>query len=64
MSKILVIGDSCSDIFIYGNIERICPEAPVPVFNPTHKTKNGGMAKNVVKNLEALGLENFLLKDL
>tara|TARA_R110002020_G_scaffold140344_2_gene311788 strand:+ start:1624 stop:2382 length:759 start_codon:yes stop_codon:yes gene_type:complete len=61
MSKILVIGDSCSDIFIYGNIERICPEAPVPVFNPTHKTKNGGMAKNVVKNLEALGCEVDLI---
>ena len=57
MSKILVIGDSCSDIFIYGDIPRACPEAPVPVFNPTHQTENDGMAKNVVKNLEALGCE-------
>jgi len=31
--KILVIGDSCTDVFIYGDIERVCPEAPVPVFN-------------------------------
>ena len=53
--KILVIGDSCKDIFIYGDIHRVCPEAPVPVFNPTHKTENDGMAKNVVRNLEALG---------
>jgi len=52
--RILVIGDSCEDVFIYGNIERVCPEAPVPVFNPTHQTKNDGMAKNVVANLEAL----------
>tara|TARA_Y100001963_G_C6651400_1_gene385889 strand:+ start:1 stop:741 length:741 start_codon:yes stop_codon:yes gene_type:complete len=55
--KILVIGDSCSDIFIYGDIERISPEAPVPVFKPTKKTENGGMAKNVKSNLEALGAE-------
>ncbi len=55
MSRVLVIGDSCNDIFIYGDIHRVCPEAPVPVFNPTHQTENGGMAKNVVRNLEALG---------
>ena len=57
MSKVLVVGDSCTDIFVYGNIERICPEAPVPVFKPIYKNKNGGMAKNVVKNLEALGVD-------
>ena len=57
MSKVLVIGDSCTDVFIYGDIERICPEAPVPVFNPTHQTENDGMAKNVVRNLESLGCE-------
>ena len=34
INKILVIGDSCTDIFIYGECNRICPEAPVPVFNP------------------------------
>ena len=55
MSNILVIGDSCKDIFVYGDIHRVCPEAPVPVFNPTHQTENDGMAKNVVRNLEALG---------
>ena len=55
--KILVIGDSCTDVFVYGNIERICPEAPVPVFNPIRRVESGGMAKNVKSNLEALGLE-------
>ena len=35
--NILVIGDSCKDVFIYGDIERISPEAPVPVFKPTHE---------------------------
>ena len=54
--KILVIGDSCTDVFIYGDIERVCPEAPVPVFKPTHQIKNDGMAKNVVANLKSLGV--------
>ena len=55
--KILVIGDSCTDIFIYGEIDRVCPEAPVPVFKPIHQKQNGGMVKNVKSNLEALGCE-------
>ena len=54
---ILVIGDSCTDKFVYGKCERICPEAPVPVFIPTKETTNWGMAGNVVRNLRALGEE-------
>ena len=61
MSNILIIGDSCRDIFVYGNIDRICPEAPVPVFNPTHQTENGGMARNVAANLESMGAEGTLI---
>ena len=53
--KILVIGDSCIDKFIYGDIERIAPEAPVPVIKPERFTENPGMAANVAANLEALG---------
>jgi bifunctional ADP-heptose synthase (sugar kinase/adenylyltransferase) len=53
--NVLVIGDSGEDIFQYGTITRICPEAPVPVFNPTYKTSNPGMSGNVVANLKALG---------
>tara|TARA_R110002073_G_scaffold84255_1_gene200959 strand:+ start:381 stop:1109 length:729 start_codon:yes stop_codon:yes gene_type:complete len=52
--KILIIGDSCIDKFIYGECNRICPEAPVPVFNPISSTKNEGMAKNVFNNLKSL----------
>ena len=59
--KILVIGDSCKDIFIYGKIERLSPEAPVPVIMPTFQKDNPGMAANVVANLEALGAEVDLL---
>jgi bifunctional ADP-heptose synthase (sugar kinase/adenylyltransferase) len=55
--KILVIGDSCVDVFIYGIIERLAPEAPVPVIKPVFQRENPGMALNVVANLTALGAE-------
>ena len=55
--KFLVIGDSCTDRFIYGKCDRVCPEAPVPVFVPTNETFNGGMAKNVQANIIALGVD-------
>ena len=42
--KVLVIGDSCKDKFIYGKCERICHEAPVPVFNPVIEIISGGMS--------------------
>jgi len=64
MNKVLVIGDSCTDIFIYGNIDRISPEAPIPVFKPTHQTENGGMAKNVLSNLVALGVDTDIITNL
>lgn len=54
--NVLVIGDSCTDKFIYCNIERICPEAPVPVMKPINETSNPGMAHNVVANLISLNL--------
>lgn len=53
--NILVIGDSCTDIFRYGKVTRIAPEAPVPVIVPEKEIANPGMAGNVVANLEALG---------
>mgnify|MGYP003137010591 FL=1 len=59
--NILVIGDSCDDVFVYGVIERMSPEAPVPVLQPTNKTSNGGMSKNVYNNLKALGVQTTLI---
>ena len=50
--RVLVIGDNCIDEFVYGACKRICPEAPVPVFNPIKTVQNRGMAGNVVANLE------------
>jgi len=54
MRKILVIGELCKDIFIYGDCKRLSPEAPVPVFIPTEKVKNDGMAGNVILNIKAI----------
>lgn len=54
MLKILVIGELCIDEFIYGEVKRFSPEAPVPVFNPLEKTTNRGMAGNVVENIKFL----------
>lgn len=59
--KILVIGDSCTDVFIYGRCERLNPEAPIPVFEPTKTVTNQGMAGNVVANLNKLGVEKVEL---
>ena len=59
--NVLVIGDSCEDVFIYGDIERISPEAPIPVFKPTHEESNGGMAKNVANNVEALDMTIYTI---
>jgi len=59
--KILVIGDSCMDTFIYCNIDRLCPEAPVPILQPINKVSNFGMAGNVAENLKSLGAEVELI---
>ena len=55
--KILVIGESCRDMFNYGECNRLCPEAPVPIFNSIETIENGGMALNVHNNINALGVE-------
>ncbi len=52
--RFLVIGEQCTDVFVYGKCDRLSPEAPVPVFMPIKEVKNKGMAGNVVENLHAL----------
>lgn len=59
--NVLVIGDTCTDRFVYGNTFRLAPEAPVPVFNPTYEETNEGMAGNVVSNLQALGINTSFI---
>lgn len=51
---IIVIGEKCNDIFVNGVVNRISPEAPVPVFEPNTTTIIDGMAGNVFNNIKAL----------
>jgi len=53
--KILVVGDSCKDVFVYGSCDRLCPEGPAPVLKPKYEIDNPGMAGNVHANVIALG---------
>lgn len=55
--KILLLGDSCYDYYHYGRVNRISPEAPIPVFDLEYVTKKLGMASNVYDNLKALGAD-------
>ena len=53
--RVLVIGDLLLDRYLWGAVERISPEAPVPVVRVDHKTHAAGGAANVAVNLSALG---------
>lgn len=55
MSEILVIGDTCKDIYVYGSCDRLCPDYPVPSFIPSHEKQSLGMAGNVYQNILSLG---------
>jgi len=55
-ARILVIGDSMLDQFIWGRVSRISPEAPVPVVEFDHESSMPGGAANVARNLTALGV--------
>jgi len=57
MKEVLVIGDNCTDIFVYGKVNRLCPDVPAPVFSPTKTITDNGMAGNVVRNFKSLGLD-------
>jgi len=53
--RLLVIGDLMLDQFIWGRVDRISPEAPVPVVRVTHESFHLGGAANVAHNILALG---------
>ena len=55
--KILLIGDSCVDEYVYGICTRLNPEAPVPVLDYTRTEMKPGMAANVYENLKAFQLD-------
>lgn len=53
--NILIIGDVMMDSYVWGNIERVSPEAPVPVVKVTKKENRLGGAANVALNIQSLG---------
>ena len=55
--KVLLIGDSCTDEYVYGTCERLNPEAPVPILKLNRKETKKGMAWNVRENLMSFGME-------
>jgi D-glycero-beta-D-manno-heptose-7-phosphate kinase len=54
-ARIMVIGDLMVDEYIWGNVSRISPEAPVPVVSVTSESLRLGGAGNVIHNIHALG---------
>ncbi len=60
-AKVLCVGDVMLDHFIYGDVNRISPEAPIPVVRVSHERSMLGGAGNVVRNLSSLGAQTALL---
>lgn len=58
--KIAVIGDYIDDCYIFGDVVKISPEAPVPVLSPTKRLQKPGGAGNVVRNLLNIGVDTYL----
>jgi D-beta-D-heptose 7-phosphate kinase/D-beta-D-heptose 1-phosphate adenosyltransferase len=58
--KILVVGDIMLDRYIHGEVERISPEAPVPVIRHAQRYERAGGAANVAMNLAGLGCASVL----
>jgi D-beta-D-heptose 7-phosphate kinase/D-beta-D-heptose 1-phosphate adenosyltransferase len=54
-ARVLCIGDVMLDHYVYGEVDRLSPEAPVPVLTIDSETHNLGGAGNVLRNLAALG---------
>ena len=59
--KVGVIGDVMLDTYIWGKVDRISPEAPVPIVSLDHKEQRIGGAGNVAINCSSLGARVFLL---
>ena len=55
--QILCVGDIMLDRFMYGTVERISPEAPIPIFTQAREERMLGGAGNVVRNLLSLGAQ-------
>ena len=61
MANVIVIGDKCTDKYIFGECSRLSPEQPVPVLDQTKIEERPGMAGNTELNLKAFGVNTVLL---
>ena len=61
MHNVIVIGDKCTDKYVFGECKRISPEQPVPVLDKTKIEEKPGMAANTEMNLKAFGVNTVLL---
>lgn len=60
-ARVLIVGDVMLDRYWYGAVDRISPEAPVPVVRITHEEERNGGAANVAYNVVTLGAQASLL---
>ena len=60
LEPVLVVGDVGLDKYTYGTVQRISPEAPVPVLEVEKEWEKLGLAANISHNLKTLGVESFL----
>ena len=60
-AKVLVVGDAMLDRYWYGSVDRISPEAPVPVVRVTREEERIGAAANVAYNVVTMGAQASLL---
>ena len=58
--KIMIVGDVMLDVYMKGKVERISPEAPVPIVSVTETFSRLGGAANVAQNLKSLGTKPIL----
>ena len=61
MANVIVIGDKCTDKYVFGKTTRLSPEQPVPVLDQTRIEERPGMAGNTELNLQAFGINTVLL---
>ena len=59
--NVLIIGDSCIDIYHYGTCDRLSLEAPVPVLKHIETKEKSGMAINVKDNFSSLGVDTSII---
>lgn len=59
-SRVLIVGDVMLDRYIWGDVERVSPEAPVPVVRSNHRGEQPGGAANVAMNVAGLGANTAL----